>query len=566
MASINDLKNNNVSVEVNGEVQDPDNPSEVKEQTAKTIITNSKKSTPKPKVNINKKKEEPVEEEEFVIDATSENFEEYDDIEDEEVENDIVEDLDIEDEEESVDDFEDLDIEESSEPEEDWGDLDEEEDDEVNNIVEDLDTEEEVVEEEITEEVTEDKEEENVEEKKKPKKKTAVFADDIEMEEDLTYSEIEHDDDKKDEDDEVFDSEVVDIEDDTDENEETIQLIKDQITERLKPVSKKLDISSFSVVKKPTMNIRSLDQSDNLKVSKWVCYDQKSSFLMKEFLGSELELIRQLSASARNTDDPQVYQHLMQRYTMIYNHIVSPKPATVEAWLSNTSLYDIDDYFFGIYISAFKDTNFIPVDCQNSACNNTFLSENLPIMNMVKFPNEDVKKEFTKIYKSEPVSNNNGLFATEVIPISNNVAIGFRQRNTYNEIQKLLLDTAFINQYILTVDIISYIDAIYIMDIENKQLTPVGYKEYVGNPTKTLKSKIRKYHTVLSTLSSDEYNTLASYRAEIERKESQDRPLYTIPEIKCSKCGSVNPESETSAESLVFTRCQLAALSNTSIN
>lgn len=549
MASIDELKNNNISIEIGGEEQDPDSPKPSVEKT-KTVITGKKSNNIKPKVNV-----KPKEEEEIVIDPYSDTYEEEEDIID-----DIIED--VPEEEENMEWEEDDDwnwdepVEESSfddeEPEESFED-NEDSLDEAEDIIEEEEEEEEIVAEETPVEPP----------KKKEKKDTSVFADDIDMEEDITVSDIKAEEEEVVEDDEVFDSEAVN---EDEEDDESLQRIKDQITEKLKPVSRKLDISSFSVVKKPTMNVRSLDHSEKLKVSKWVCYDQKTSFLMKEFLGSELELIRQLSVSARNNNDPQMYQHLIQRYTMIYNHIVSPKPESVEAWLNTVSLYDVDDYFFGIYISAFKDTNFIPVDCGNSKCDNTFITDDIPIMNMVKFPNEDVKKEFTKLYKSDPISDTKGLFASEVIPISDNIAVGFKQRSVFSEIQKLLLDEAFINQYILTVDLISYIDAIYIIDQANSQLIPVGYKEYVGNNTKTLKSKIKKYHTVLSTLTSDEYNTLVSYRSEVERKETEDRPVYIIPEIKCDKCGHVNEESETSAESLVFTRCQLAALSNTSIN
>ena len=46
------------------------------------------------------------------------------------------------------------------------------------------------------------------------------------------------------------------------------------------------------------------------------------------------------------------------------------------------------------------------MDCPNDKCKETFLSNDIPIMNMVKFKSENDKEEFQKIYQQTNAINN----------------------------------------------------------------------------------------------------------------------------------------------------------------
>ena len=292
---------------------------------------------------------------------------------------------------------------------------------------------------------------------------------------------------------------------------------------------------------------------------------------MKASQGSELEELRVLMQEADVASD------FIRMYRIIYDHIVSPKPNSFEAWCKTTYTNDLDDYFFCFFIANYKDSNYMPYDCPNAfdkdknpnGCKPvTFLSDNLPIMNMVKFGSDKDKEEFKKIYRSEIFDNNTaGLYPAERIPFSEQVAVDFTENTLYSyiEAQSVRNNEAFLTKYSGTIALTPNISNIYIIDVQNAQLLPVEYKIYENSNSNTYKSKIQKYDSVLKTLTPDEFSTLISYvnTFNAEQKNSIDMK-YIRPAATCPNCGAEIPEQETSAQSLVFYRYQLGQLVNIS--
>jgi hypothetical protein len=96
------------------------------------------------------------------------------------------------------------------------------------------------------------------------------------------------------------------------------------------------------------------------------------------------------------------------------------------------------------------------------------------------------------------------------------------------------------------------------------KLIPVGYKEFADNNVKSTKSRIQQFAKVLSTLSIDEFGTIRPFVNAIATRSNGIS--YIIPECTCPKCGKVVEEVATTAEEMLFTRYQLGALVNTSLN
>ena len=360
---------------------------------------------------------------------------------------------------------------------------------------------------------------------------------------------------------EAFATEIIeDDESDQVEIDDNEQLKKLQklATEKLKPVSKKLDISSFTVLKKPVTNIAPLFEAQKARVCKWVLPAQESIVKMKEFSGSELEKLREYSDNSRSADA------LNRRFNMIYDHIVSPKPATFEAWLKTTPYEDVDHYFFAIYIASFKGANYLPEDCPNDSCKETYLTDDIDIMSMVKFDTKEAKKKFAKLYESEVDVAGKGIYCTEVVPLSNKIAVSFRDPSIYNLIEIATLSQKSREQYSSIIEYIPYIDTIYLIDSENQQLVPVNYKAFPESQSKTILSKVRKYDNVLSTLSVDEFGPIKAYIAALSEKTVDMH--YVYPSVECPKCHRHTEEQVVTAEELVFTRYQLGALVATSLS
>ena len=344
----------------------------------------------------------------------------------------------------------------------------------------------------------------------------------------------------------------------TDDSEDVLKHLQKLATEKLKPVSKKLDISSFTVLKKPVSNVTPMFKESSSRVAKWVLPTQDSIILMKEFSGAELEKLREYSENSRSVDA------LNRRFKMIYDHIMSPKPAAFDTWLKTTPFDDIDSYFFAIYIASFKGANYLPADCINPACKETFLSDNVDIMSMVEFENDTAKNSFLKLYQSEAVPAGKGIYCTEIVPMNDKVAISFRQPSVYNVFEIAAMDDKTRADYSSIIDYIPYIDTIYSIDMNNKQLVPIGYKMFADNNQRTIRSKIQKFHQILSTLTVDEFAIIKAYVKAIAEKNSGI--YYTYPAIECPKCHTSTEKQRTTAEELVFTRYQLGTLVNTSLS
>ena len=355
-----------------------------------------------------------------------------------------------------------------------------------------------------------------------------------------------------------LDLDIVDEEEEQeteDDRDAILENLKRLATEKLKPASKKLDISSFTVLKKPSSNTK-LFKEQQVKAAKWVLPGQNNVVLMKEFLGSELEDLREYS------EDPSSLESLSKRYHLIYDHIVSSKPATFEAWIKSVPFSDVQHYIFAIYIASFKGANYLPAECTNTKCKETFLTDNINIMNMVKFDNDKAKNDFTVLYNSQPkMSSKTGLYSTEIVPLSDKLAVSFKVPTIYSLFEIASLNDRAKDKFSSILEFVPYIDNVYMIDIANQSLTPCGFKVYKENMTKTVVSKLNMINKMFKTLTIDEYSPIRSYVAEIDKKALDIS--YIFPEITCPKCGTKIEEQPATAEDLVFTRYQLGALVNT---
>lgn len=396
--------------------------------------------------------------------------------------------------------------------------------------------------------------------KKEAKKDTSVIMseDEIDIEMDTAITEFKELNDEGEEIDEGSEEE-----DEIEESEEDVlKQLQKLATEKMKPVSKVLDIRSFTRAKKPTANLKALKStnSTNVKVASWVLPEQNAIVRMKEFLGSELETLRM------NSDSNDNFYKLNTRYKMIYDHIVSAKPDSFEVWCKTTPYADVDHYFFCAFIASFYGTNFIPITCENKECKNKMhLTDNIPVLAMVKFDNEESKEKFTELYKSTREKAGK-LYTTEVVPLSDKVAIGFKEATIYSLFEIASLDSKFKSKFANILDYFPYIDCVYLIDQEKQELTPIGHKIYPDNPRKTTMSKIVMLNRALETLTIDQFGPIKAYVNALISKRSKIGFHYIVPETNCPSCGSTIDETPITAEELVFTRYQLGALTSTSIS
>lgn len=342
------------------------------------------------------------------------------------------------------------------------------------------------------------------------------------------------------------------IENETLDEEKRLEILRKMITERIKPVSQKIDISSFTIAKKGISSSNIFNMNE-VPTAKWALPTTGIVVDMKEISGADLDKLR----TAGNRGDARLVLQI------IYNNIVSAKPDSFEVWMKSIAYEDYDHLFMAIYAAAFADSNYIPGDCENKSCKEkNYITDNISIMDMVNFKDDKAKERFKRLMKECP-TNKSGSFVTEVVPVSDKFAIGFKIPTLYSVfIESNYIDDAFAEKYSNMVTFLPYIDNIYKIDMVNHQLTPIEYKKYPENAAKTVKSKVIFYNKALSTMSIDEITIVRAYINKINEHSSDI--TYRIPETTCPHCGHVNPAQENqTAASLVFLRNQLALLVTT---
>ena len=378
----------------------------------------------------------------------------------------------------------------------------------------------------------------------------------------VTTFEVDVKDNAKAEDDLNLDDYSDDEDADSDEEDERrLQDLKNQITKCITPVAMKRNISHFTVVKKCTTGNPVVNNTVK-SAAKWVLPNSSEIVEMSEFDGAEVDYLR----DNQGGDTTQIRNRLRK----LYDHIVSPKPASFESWLKSIAYTDYDHLFFAAYIASFAGSNYIPFTCEKGTvkgkkvgCGKMFLSDNMDVMRLVKFKNKKSKAAFNELYSSNRV-NNKGLFVSEIIPISENYAVELKVPSIYS----VLFETSSYNQkfredYARTIQFIPYVENFYQIDAVNEQLIPIGYQVFANNQGKTAKSRVICYSKIINSLTTDEYSNLFAIVNAID--DRADWFEYQRPEVECPECGRKIEAEPMTASGLLFTRHRLAVLANTSI-
>jgi len=345
--------------------------------------------------------------------------------------------------------------------------------------------------------------------------------------------------------------------------------LKTEILAKVIQTSKKLDISSFSVSKSViSLNeaIRKAkrvdsEQDTSKRIGTWPMMAANRPFYSTPLKGSDMALM--YSEENRRAGDSVITQ---DQAKIIYEHDANPyKPSTLKAWAKTIPFYDIDSLFAAVYSATMTGANYIPRYCTNQRCQYAFLTENLPIKDMVILDNDDTKKKFEKIRAMKPTPENSASYESVISIINDKYAVGIKAPSLYTILYELnTISEAFREKYKAVINLIQFIDYIYVIDQDSNSLEPIGWKAYVGDDSKTYKSKIATYSKILRDLTATEFGVLMSLITSMQNDVINSAILsYRIPETKCPKCGSKIEESETLARDLVFTRQRLVDIATT---
>ena len=337
-------------------------------------------------------------------------------------------------------------------------------------------------------------------------------------------------------------------------DEEIRERFKNSIREKIKPVTAAFDISTYTIANKVVSFNNAVQASTNRYRSvKWSLMRSGRPITMRSFKSTELDAMN----NGTNTDSR--YMTVKKQYSILYNHIMDPKPKTVEEWAKVHSFLDLEHIWFAVYRACFEGANYIPRDCADTkTCRNTFLSDNIPIMDMVKFENDGAKRKFFKILNDES-KNENSLYISEMVPISDSYAVTMREPSIYNIVfETALLDEEFLDKHQDLISVLAYIDKIYRIDHANHQLIPIETPLFQNNVTKTYKGRIKTYSKVIDTLTSDQYRYIITMIDNINKRGNEVQ--YVYPSMTCPKCNTTIAETIRNPQTMVFLRHQLVNL------
>ena len=327
-----------------------------------------------------------------------------------------------------------------------------------------------------------------------------------------------------------------------------------------------IDLSGFTEAPpiSATTVLSSLTMGEAHGASDWALWDSKMPITLSKFSGVDLKNLADVSSGRRNT-----VNNLYEEMSIIYQHDMNPnKPDTVEGWAKSIASTDLDDLWFDVYDAAFHNANHIPCTCENPKCQHSFISQHIPVEEMVKYPDEEFKQEFIALRNSAPKKAKRFNPASKLIPITDKIAVAVKPADLYDfGFIIRLIGQDFYRKYKDVVDILPNIENFYHINLEKrtKQRINTEERESVrGDSIKSIKNRIIIYNRVIKSLDSDQYALLVMHSSmESINDDNAKRIKYEIPEITCPKCGKPIPPRDLSnggVKQLVFDRRPLAAI------
>lgn len=363
-----------------------------------------------------------------------------------------------------------------------------------------------------------------------------------------------------------LDEEMAALDDDNEEDheekvkfDEKMEKAREEIRSKVIPFANNVGIQGFKLINKPVTIDNSINMAKHdhpVKTAMWVLPSTGVPIVMEEFSGVEIDEITRLLNSGDNT-----VHGLMKLYRPIYNHIISPKPATLEEWMKVVSVMDIKHLYGCMYKASFDGINFLPYDCTNELCKDAFITDSIPFDSMIDYKDDDAKKKVMDIYHSNPSIDKYHTYKSELVPISNVYAMAFKEPSIYDAIiAPAYLEDEWYEKMKDIIAISTYVDKIYVIDQANQGLRPLYIKDWPNDPKKTIKAKALALAKITKTFSSDQYSLLSSYIEKINNDSSFFE--YQLPEVYCPKCKTKIPARPVRPADMLFMRHRLTSLAN----
>lgn len=336
---------------------------------------------------------------------------------------------------------------------------------------------------------------------------------------------------------------------------EAIRIIKEEVSSRLG--KKKVDLTKFKFAQKAmsAQKVMKLAVTGHQNIADWILPMANRTISMTGLSGPE---ILKLDPSNSNRNRLNTFKDM---YGVLYKHVVDANKPDFETWLKQLRFGDMQHVYFAAYMATFNGSSFINYSCPH--CQNLFIHD-IEFSDAVVYKDDETKQKVKDLLKMDSTTQNADEYEVQLVQVSDNYAFGIRTPSVWNTVMEIAtLSDKFLEQHADLIDMIAYIDTIYLIDYDNGELIPVDVKPDHNDMGKTVARRVKSLHDIISTLSSDEYMTIRSAINELDT--SADDISYRLPGCTCPKCNKEIPANDNfTPEQMLFTRHQLAAIANMS--
>ena len=327
--------------------------------------------------------------------------------------------------------------------------------------------------------------------------------------------------------------------------------LKAELSKKMKPVTKKFDLSAVAVSNKPitvsnaTNKVVRMDK----KIFTWALPRSKRPVSVKAFTATELNVLQSYVENRSRSRDV---------FKTIWDHIIGNKGDSFDTWAKCTSYFDVDQLWFAIYGACFNGANYLPYTCPK--CNEVTVANDIPLETMCKSDKPGAKEEIEKLRHIADDPDFGNVFAGYRVQVSDQFVFEFKEPSIYDTvIVPTMFDAEFSRKYSDIIGVCAYISNIYCIDMEGDSpvLRPIAVKEFINNETKTQKAKVIQYAKIIRTLESDQYSVIMGH---VNAMNESDSVYYCLPAVSCDHCKQEIEEERSAAADLVFMRHRLAIL------
>ena len=341
--------------------------------------------------------------------------------------------------------------------------------------------------------------------------------------------------------------------------------IRQEINHNFNPVSNKIDLSSFTISKKPINASKIINEikTKAIECADGVLFSEKRAVRMSAFKPMEIQSLD----PSRLRNGANYNKFVENKLKLIYEHIIDAnKPKNFEAWAMITPNTVMDDYMFTAYKATFGTANIVTFNCSDSNCNNVFM-ENIPVHSMIKFSSDEIKEKYMTILTQGNTDSITSEYKVDLYQASDEYVFGLKVPSLYNTyIEPTLVDQNFSSKYEDLILLLTYIDSVYRIDKENRTLIPIDTKPVASDRALSYKRRVKTYATILKSLTSDQLQALSVETDKYDAGKLDDNGdlirdiSYVYPERRCPKCGKKIDEVEVNPDNILFTRHQLGLM------